>query len=98
MVLQNVGNMKVEYWDRTRKTKVTNSGFRYQDQNSYLIRVEDFPDGEEGFKQFYHKNNSLKYCNGSYYKFQNQEDAEKYKKFIKNYNTITNYYNGGIVD
>lgn len=90
--------MKVEYWDRLRQTKVTENGFRYEDQNSFLIRTEDFPEGEEGFKQFYHKNNSLKYCNGSYYKFQDSVDHEKYSEFVKKYNTIENYYNGGIVD
>lgn len=90
--------MKIEYWDKTRKTVVTESGFRYQDQNSYLIKTEDFPDGEEGFKQFYHKNNSLRYCNGSYYKFQNPEDAKKYAVFKQEYNTISNYYGNGVVD
>ena len=90
--------MKVEYWDRLRQTKVTESGFRYEDQNSSLIKIEDFPEGEEGFKQFYHMNNSLKYCNGSYYKFHDSTDSEKYSEFVKKYNTIENYYNGGIVD
>ena len=78
--------MKVEYWSKVDYKK------------SEVLKVEDFPDEEEGFKKFYHENNSLKHCNGCYYTFQNPEDFEKYKEFLKTYHTITNYYNGGVVD
>jgi len=35
------------------------------------------------FEQFYKLNNRLKYCNGSYYKFQNEEMKKKYLDWLK---------------
>lgn len=71
---------------------------RYQGAPSVLERTETFPDGEAGFKKFYHTNNSYKYCNGTHYTFVNPKDREAYNVFVKTYNTIENYYNGGVVD
>jgi hypothetical protein len=52
---------------------------------------------EEIFKEFYNKNNSLRYCNGSYWKFTDPEIEKEYEEFKKSYNTINNYY-GSYVD
>ena len=71
---------------------------RYQGAPSILERTETFPDGEEGFKKLYHKNNSLKYCNGTHYTLVNEKDRLAYNIFNKSYNTIENYYGGGVVD
>ena len=71
---------------------------RYQGAPSVLERTETFPNGEEGFKKLYHENNRLKYCNGTHYSLVNQEDRDAYFVFVKSYNTIENYYNGGVVD
>lgn len=79
--------MVVEFWNTA-----------YKGAPSLLERTEDFPDGEEGFKKLYHANNRLRYCNGCYYKPVNSEDQEAYTKFLKTYNTITNFYGGGVVD
>lgn len=75
--------MKIEYWN-----------------NRILKEVQEWEGtDEEVFKKFYHDNNRLKYCNGTHYSFVNDaEDRAKYIVFLKEYNTITNYYNGGIVD
>jgi hypothetical protein len=35
------------------------------------------------FEQFYKLNNSLKYCNGSYYKFQDPVWSTKYSEWLK---------------
>ncbi len=64
-----------------------------------LIRTEDWPDTNESFEKYYHLNNRLKYCNGSYYRFVSDEVRKRYEKeFFPKYHTIENYYNGGIVD
>jgi hypothetical protein len=53
------------------------------------------------FEEFYKKNNELKYCNGSYYEFQNPEQQEKYKEWKKNLShsrSFELYYGNGVVD
>ena len=62
------------------------------------VVVIDFPDGEEGYKKFYHENNKLKFCNGCYYEFVEETDKIKYEKFYKKYNNMANYYDDLIVD
>jgi uncharacterized protein YecT (DUF1311 family) len=54
------------------------------------------------FEQFYKLNNQLRYCNGSYYKFQDKQLELKYKEWlhsddykVKSFNL---YYGNGIVD
>ena len=52
-------------------------------------------------KQFYKKNNSLRYCNGMYYTFADQADAQKHKEWHDNLSRSESfdlYYSGGIVD
>ena len=94
----------LEYWDRTRETKVTESGFRYEDSNSYLIREEVITGNSEIelFEAFYKKNNQLRYCNGSYYVFKHDDWKNKYSEWLKSDDykskSFSLYYGGGIVD
>jgi hypothetical protein len=94
---------KIEYWDRTNESKVTESGFRYVDTSSKKIREEDLTANTEDalFEKFYKLNNSLKYCNGSYYKFVNEQDQADYFEWLKNLSHERNfnlYYGNGVVD
>jgi hypothetical protein len=80
--------MKIEYWNAP-----------YQGAKSELIRTEDWPDTDESFAKFYNLNNSLKYCNGSHYKFVSDEVRRRYHEdFFPKHHTIRNYYGGGVVD
>ena len=63
-----------------------------------VITILDFQDGKEGYKKFYHGQNSLKFCNGSYLEFVEKSDKLKYLEFYKKYHNITNFYNGAIID
>lgn len=56
---------------------------------------------EDVCKVFYEKNNRLRHCNGSYYTFANQDDADRYKEWQNNLShqeSFDLYYGGGIVD
>ncbi len=82
----------VEYWD---KISYTTSG-------SEIKRVEVWSgDKEEIFKRFDKENNSLRYCNGSYYKFEDRSIQDEYRKW---YNELPEgvrfqmYYGNGVVD
>ncbi len=54
------------------------------------------------FEQFYKLNNRLRYCNGSYYTFQDKEWENKYKQWLKSdyykKKSFDLYYKNGIVD
>jgi hypothetical protein len=54
------------------------------------------------FEQFYKMNNSLRYCNGSYYKFQDKQWEEKYNEWLKSDDykkkSFELYYGNGVVD
>ena len=53
------------------------------------------------FEKFYKKNNQLRYCNGSYYEFQNPEKQKEYQEWRKNLSPSRSfelYYGNGIVD
>jgi hypothetical protein len=66
---------------------------------SGLDHEEEWEDTEESFIRFYHLNNRLKYCNGTYYKFADIEVRKRYEnEFFPRYNTISNYYGNGTVD
>lgn len=82
----------VEYWDRVS----------YTNTNSEVKRVETWSGSkEEIFKKFDGKNNSLRYCNGSYYKF---KDSALQKEYIEWYNSLSEntkfnmFYGNGVVD
>lgn len=95
---------QVEYWDNLRRTKQYLTGGYYQDNTSELIRTEDINgnDDIELFEKFYKMNNSLRYCNGSYFKFKDKEWIQKYNEWLnsddykkKSFNL---YYGNGVVD
>ena len=53
------------------------------------------------FEQFYKKNNQLRYCNGSYYKFDDNEITKKYYEWVKQLSSkrgFNLYYSGSFVD
>jgi hypothetical protein len=53
------------------------------------------------FESFYKKNNSLRYCNGSYYKFEDKSVEAKYNDWRKNMSKARSfelYYGNGVVD
>jgi hypothetical protein len=56
----------------------------------------------EIFENFYKLNNSLRYCNGSYYKFNDLEWENKYNEWLKSDDykkkSFNLYYGNGVVD
>ena len=53
------------------------------------------------FEQFYKKNNRLRYCNGSYYHFQDNKIQQDYREWEKNLSKSRSfelYYGNGVVD
>jgi len=83
---------KIEYWDMVSYTSC----------NSEIKREEIWEDSkEEIFKKFYDKNNSLRYCNGSYYKFKDELIEKEYREWYNSLDKNTKfnmYYGGGVVD
>lgn len=82
-----MNKIKVEFWNS-----------EYKGAPSKLKRIEEWEDSKESFIKFYDLNNSLKYCNGTHYSFVDEEVRKRYNEFHKEYNTISNYYKGGVVD
>jgi len=81
--------IKIGYWDLVGNEKIY----------SQLIRTETLVGSKEDiFKEFYKRNNSLRYCNGSYWKFISEIVQKEYKEiFYPKYNTASHYY-GNFVD
>lgn len=83
--------IKLDYYDRV-------------DNRSVIINVKEITsDSEIGlFEQFEVLNNSLRYCNGCYYKFQDKTMEVKYFEWLKSDDykkkSFKLYYGGGIVD
>ncbi len=85
--------LKIAYWDR----------ISYTSCDSEIKRIEDLSAETEDslFELFYKKNNRLKYCNGSYYKFVDNANQERYQEWNKNLSKARSfdlYYGGGVVD
>jgi hypothetical protein len=88
--------MKVtlDYYDKISYTSI----------NSEIKRQEDIEAETDIdiFEIFYKKNNSLRYCNGSYYKFKDIEWGKKYQDWLKSDDyknkSFNLYYGGGVVD
>ena len=95
----------VQYWNPKNAfiSNVNGIGTHY-DSNSYVTKTEEHEadtqeDKENVFKMIYHRNNSLRYCNGSYWLFVDKVIENEYRtSFMKEYNTISNYYGNGVVD
>lgn len=104
----------LNYWDRLRKTKqypikydkdgkyVSGGGY-YEDQSSEIVRQKTIEGNTEieVFEQFYKLNNSLRYCNGSYYEFAEKEWKEKYNEWLKSDDykekSFNLFYGNGVV-
>jgi len=94
--------VRIEYWNPKNKTVVTETGFRYLDTNSDITKIEVWEGTkEEIFKKFNKKNNSLRYCNGSYYKFEDETLHTEYQKWYKGLSEsekFNMFYGNGVVD
>lgn len=94
----------LDYWNPKNETVVTETGFRYLNTTSVITDTKEISDETEIglFEQFYKLNNSLRYCNGSYYKFQDNEWTKKYDDWRKSDDykkkSFELYYGGGVVD
>jgi len=93
---------EINYYNPKNETKVTKSGFRYLDTNPVITQTEIWNDTkDEIFKRFDSENNSLRYCNGSYLKFKEEETQNEYIDWYKGLSEATKfkmYYGNGIVD
>lgn len=94
----------LNYWNPRNETVVTKDGFRYLDTKSVITSRKTISDDTEIglFEQFYKLNNSLRYCNGSHYEFQDQHWREKYQEWLKSDDyqrkSFDLYYGNGVVD
>jgi hypothetical protein len=84
---------KIAYWDKVSYTSC----------DSEIKIIEDLSAETEDalFEAFYKLNNSLRYCNGSYYQFVNAVDETNYYKWRQNLSherSFGLYYGGGVVD
>jgi len=95
----------LENWNPRNEWVVTETGFRFLDTSSVITNTKDIEDTTEIglFEQFYKLNNSLRYCNGSHYKFQDKQWEQKYHEWLKSddykkksFNLF--YGNNGVVD
>ena len=94
----------LDYWHPRNETVVTESGFRYLDTSSVITRTKDIEDATEIglFEQCYKLNNSLRYCNGSHYTFQDKQWERRYKEWLQSDDykkkSFNLYYGNGVVD
>ena len=87
-------NVELNYFDRVDRCSI----------HSTLVSSTTIS-GEtdiEIFEQFYKKNNSLRYCSGSYFQFAEDELKVKYDEWIKSDDykkrSFEPYYGNGLVD
>ncbi len=83
----------IEYWDYADHRR----------DRSEIKRTEELiADTEDAlFEAFYKKNNRLRYCNGSYYKFEDKSVEAKYNEWRDNMShsrSFELYYGNGVVD
>jgi hypothetical protein len=85
-------NVELNYWNPDKN------------YNSQITSQETIT-GEndiEIFEQFYKKNNSLRYCNGSYYTFVSKDWKDKYHEWLDSddyaQKSFELYYGNGVVD
>ena len=94
--------VRIEYWNPKNESVVTETGFRYLDTKSVITKVEIWEGTkEEIFKKFNKKNNSLRYCNGSYYKFEDETLQTEYRNWYQSLDEGTKFnmfYGNGVVD
>ena len=82
----------IEYWDKVS----------YTTSASEIKRTENWYNTKEGiFKKFDKQNNRLRYCNGSYFKFEDETLNTEYLNWYKSLSESVKfnmYYGNGIVD
>ena len=84
----------LNYWDK----------IDYKSIESEIKRQQEIEGNNEIeiFENFYKLNNSLRYCNGSYYRFNDLEWGNKYNEWLKSDDykkkSFNLYYGGGVVD
>ena len=96
----------LDYWNPENKfVEVEHgSGRTYYSTKSVIISQETITDETEIglFEQYYKLNNKLRYCNGSYYKWQDAEWEKKYYEWIHSddykQKSFDLYYGNGVVD
>jgi hypothetical protein len=94
----------LNYFAPANKSVVTESGFRYLNTNpEYKHSEKLFAENEiDLFEQFYKKNNQLRYCNGSFYEFADNNVKARYKEWLQSDDykakSFNLYYGNGIVD
>mgnify|MGYP003661429170 CR=1 FL=1 len=93
---------RIEYWNPKNESVVTKDGFRYLNTKSVITSNETWEGTkEEIFNRFYEQNNSLRYCNGSHYKF---EDKTLHTDYMNWYESLSEsdkfnmFYGNGVVD
>ena len=97
-------SIELNYFSPSNKTIITESGYCYTNTDPTIQRQETISGNNdiEIFEKFYGLNNSLRYCNGSYYKFISQEWEDKYKEWLNSEDysqkSFRLYYGNGIVD
>ena len=97
-------NVQLNYYNPENKTVVTDDGFRYLSTKSVITRQKEISAETdiEIFETFYALNNSLRYCNGSHYEFNDTEWKDKYKNWLKSDDykakSFNLYYGNGVVD
>jgi len=93
---------RIECWNPKNVLVVTKKGFRYEDTKSVITGNETWEGTKEKiFKRFYKQNNSLRYCNGSHYKFEDETlDADyiNWYKSLSESNKFNMFYGNGVVD
>ena len=84
----------LDYWDK----------IDYRSINSEIKNQKEIEGKNdiEIFEIFYKLNNSLRYCNGSYYKFNDLKWENKYNQWLKSDDykkkSFNLYYGNGVVD
>ena len=84
----------LNYWDRVSYTSC-NSEIKRQETITATSNID-------AFEQFYKLNNRLRYCNGSYYEFQDKEWQDAYREWLQSDDysskSFNLFYGNGVVD
>lgn len=95
---------KLDYYNRRDEFVKDSNGKEYYDNKSRITAEKEIEASSEIelFEKFYKLNNSLRYCNGSYYEWQNKEYKTKYSIWLKSDDykkkSFSLYYGNGVVD
>ncbi len=94
--------IKYGYVESTISVKILRFDRDYTSSNSTLTSEEIITDFKENiFNKFYDDNNTLRYCNGSYYSFADNNIGKEYQEWYKSLPENVKfqmYYGNGVVD